>query len=515
LLVDDEINILEGIAKIVDWNGSNAILAGKAYHGQMAFELVSNDPPDIVITDIKMPGLNGVELIEKVLRFHPKVKFIILSGHDEFEFAKTAMKYGVKHYLLKPSNRRKIEEALQEVIVELEQENIRKEFIKNIKANFNKVIPIAKKQFLSEYIVNKSFGMREWDYYQQLFEMQPIHGKVRLIVMVIDDHHDFKQLFALKEIMLGLVNQGMIVHLSTTIGEKAVLLIEDQLLEVLLAKIEEAKGLFSEYYHMKFTTTISNPAKIEQIQRLYKEANDCLTQRFYLGNGSIITMNDLRKYQTNFENIQFDHGKITFALRSGNQQQVQYYLDEFFDEIKRANFEVTVVKSHCLELLMSIIRQAKSEDIEMFLAQITHFQEFETLEEIKTFVEQLSEELALQNYDETRQTQHNIIQKVIHYLKDNISDELLSLSQIADHVVYMNPDYLGRLFKKELGKNFSTYLIELRIEKAIGLMRQSNTVKVFEIANRVGFGNNPRYFGQVFKKHIGVTPTEYKQGVMD
>lgn len=514
LLVDDEINILEGIAKMVDWESYHAVLIGKAYHGQMAFDMIMNDPPDIVITDIKMPGLNGVELIEKVHTFHPNIKFIILSGHDEFEFAKTAMQFGVKYYLLKPSNRIKIGEALKEVILEIKQESMRNEFIENIKEKFKEVIPFAKKQFLSEYIVNKSFGMREWNYYQQLFEMQPIDGKVRLVVMIIDDKHDFKQLFALKEIMLNVVTKDMIVHLSTTIGDRIVILLEDQLLEALLTKIKEVKDLFNQYYHMKFTTTISNPASIEYVQRMYKETNNCLTLRFYLGNGSIITMNDLQKYRTDLKNIQFDYENIIFSLKSGNEEQVQYYIDEFFDIIERANLEVNIVKSYCLELLMSIIRQAKSEDIEVLFAQITHFQEFETLEEIKTFIEQLSQELALQNYNETRQTQHNIIQKVIQYIEDNISDELLSLAQIADHVVYMNPDYLGRLFKKEVGVNFTTYLIELRIEKATGLIKQLDAVKVFEIANRVGFGNNPRYFGQVFKKHTGVTPTAYKQGIL-
>jgi|SRR5690625_809118 len=121
-IVDDEINIVHGIAKLVNWTECQAALSGKAYHGQMALEMIQQDVPHIVLTDIKMPEINGIELIEKVQAQFPHIKFIILSGYDEFEFAKTAMKYGVKHYLLKPTNRKKIEKALKEVISDLEDE---------------------------------------------------------------------------------------------------------------------------------------------------------------------------------------------------------------------------------------------------------------------------------------------------------------------------------------------------------------------------------------------------------
>lgn len=511
LLVDDEINIVQGISKLVDWEKCNATLSGKAYHGKMAFHMIMEDPPDIVLTDIKMPELNGVQLIEKVVLQHPYIKFIILSGYDEFEFAKTAMNFGVKHYLLKPTNRRKIETALKEVIKELESENKKEQFMTKIRHDLQKVLPIAKKQFLKECIMNKSYGSHEWKDYQDLFNIDPVEGKLRLILMVIDKSHKFKHLFALNEIVLEVVNKE-IVYLSTTIGNKVIILLEDQPLSILIEKIKEVQNIFYDYYEMKFTTTVSSPGQLKDIQTLYTEANDCLTQRFYLGNGSIITSDDINKYKSNFTDKQFDVEDIIFSIKSGNVKQVTFSLNEFFQQIKRAKLEVSIVKSHCLELLMSIIRQVNKDKIGIFLQQLLHFHEFRTLEEIKTFITTLSEEIALENYDETRKTQHKIIQEVIRYLEKNLSDNNLTLSKVADEVVYMNPDYLGRLFKKETGEKFSSYLVNLRIKKAIDLMNESDSVKIFEVANQVGFSNNPRYFGQVFKKHTGITPSEYKQG---
>src|SRR5690625_3222190 len=162
-------------------------------------------------------------------------------------------------------------------------------------------------------------------------------------------------------------------------------------------------------------------------------------------------------------------------------------------------------------MLMSIIREISREKINIFFQQMIYFQEFETLEEIKIYILKLAEEITLEKYDDTRKTQHIIIQKVIRYLKDNIDDDRLSLAKVAEEVVYMNPDYLGRLFKKEIGETFTTFLINLRIEKAIQLMHESESMKIFEVANQVGFSHNPRYFGQVFKKHTGFTPSDYKQ----
>ena len=261
---------------------------------------------------------------------------------------------------------------------------------------------------------------------------------------------------------------------------------------------------------MTFTTAISSSAGIEQVQELYKETNDCLTQRFYLGSGSIITVKDIRKYKHNATNTQFNYEDIIFSIRSGNVKHVNCLLQDFFQQIKQENLEVGMVKSYCLELLMYIIRQVKKGQIDIFLQQIVHFQEFKTLQEIKLFIMKIAEEITRVHYDETRKTQHKIIQKVISYVKEHLDDENLSLLKVADEVVYMNPDYLGRLFKKEVGKKFSTYLVHSRVQKAVDLMHEMDEVKVFEIASQVGFGNNPRYFGQVFKKHTGITPSEYK-----
>lgn len=227
LIADDEINILEGIACLVNWEDCGATLVNKAESGRVAFNFIMENPPDIVITDIKMPGMTGVELIEKVHPIFPDIKFIILSGYDEFEYAKTVMQYNVKYYLLKPSNEEKIEEALRKVIEELNEEKGKEQIVANIKSKLQDVLPKAKEQFLKEFITNKKYGLSEWEYISQLFEMKESSQEIKLVVFEIDEDHDFEPVFALKEIAVDYLNNNHTIQLCTTIGERVVLVCEN------------------------------------------------------------------------------------------------------------------------------------------------------------------------------------------------------------------------------------------------------------------------------------------------
>src|SRR5690625_578904 len=124
LLVDDERTILEGISNIIDWESLGTTLCGTAKNGIEALEFIKKNNPDIVISDIMMPGLDGIALLKQVYQTHPHMKWILLSGYGEFEYAQTAMGFGVRHYLLKPSNEEDIYHALKEIVHDLRQEKL-------------------------------------------------------------------------------------------------------------------------------------------------------------------------------------------------------------------------------------------------------------------------------------------------------------------------------------------------------------------------------------------------------
>ncbi|MGY4691560.1 response regulator [Salibacterium sp. K-3] len=510
MVVDDEATILEGIAAMVDWEKCGTRPPVKAFNGQMAFDIIQNNPPDIVLTDIKMPGLNGIELIEKAYDAFPSIRFIVLSGYDEFEFAKTAMKCGVKHYLLKPSNEQKIEEAVQEVVQELEQSREREAFIENIRSHLNKVIPKAKEQFLREFIINKKYDIKEWSYYQELFGLDTQAGPFRLVGFVIDDEFEYEHLFMLKEMLNNEISGCQDILLSTIISERIVLLVEESDTGTLIDHIKAVKKEWQNLHQGTFTTSISSTGSITDLHLLYQEILEGISHRFYLGRGGIVTSEDIRDENHAFKGLTMDHESLLVAIRSGNQEEASEYLDYFFTALKKAKFDVQVVRSHCLELFMSLIRQTDSASMEQLFDRVPVFHTFTSLPEIESFMKETAMSIAETNYTNQRNTQNHLVQEVMNYAQQHLDDESLSISGIASDVFYMNSDYLGKLFKKETGEKFSTYLMKERMEKAKTLIDQTGEVKMFEVAEKVGFGNNPRYFSQVFKKHTGHTPSEYK-----
>ncbi|WP_163536523.1 response regulator [Gracilibacillus sp. YIM 98692] len=269
LLVDDERMILDGIAMIIDWKTLGVQLIGKEKNGLDALNFMEKYQPDIVITDITMPGLDGLGLVAKCTELYPDIKWIFISGYNEFEYARKAMRYGVKHYLLKPCNEQQISEALTDVIKEKENEEKAIHFLQNIK--------------------------------------------------------------------------------------------------------DEAGNL------------------------LFSEKEDILKQ-------------------------------ISQRAMAHNRRRTQKY--------------------------------------------------------------------------------SKVIQQIIDYIHDELDNPNLSLQWLANEHLFMNADYLGKTFKKEVGQRFSSYVTNARMNCAVEMIEKDPDIKVFELAEKLGFGTNPQYFSQLFKRIKGVTPSE-------
>ncbi len=135
----------------------------------------------------------------------------------------------------------------------------------------------------------------------------------------------------------------------------------------------------------------------------------------------------------------------------------------------------------------------------------------ETVQQIHEYIETTAKKITIDYYNRFKSKQTSVISKVIDFVKENLGNPNLSLKMVANKILYMNPDYLGKLFRQETGQRFSVYLTKLRIEKAVDLIVEMDDVKVVTLAEMIGFGDNPQYFSQVFKKYTGYTPSEYRK----
>jgi two-component system response regulator YesN len=147
----------------------------------------------------------------------------------------------------------------------------------------------------------------------------------------------------------------------------------------------------------------------------------------------------------------------------------------------------------------------------MYLKEFVRLDKLDTIQALRDFVEHTAREITSEHYEQTKNKQSSIINRVESIIHSNLHNSQLTLYGVASEMLYMNADYLGKLFKKETGERFSNYVMKARMEKAIELIGEMDDVKVFELAELLGFGDNPQYFSQVFKKHTGFTPSEFKR----
>ena len=513
LLVDDERIILEGLAVVVEWERHGTALAGKAKNGAEALEMIREIRPDIVITDLKMPNMNGLELIAAVREAYPDIVFVILSGYDEFEYAQRAMQYGVRHYLLKPCGEREIMDTLDRVVAELRAAEERKRYTQGIRAQFEKMKPQLRQQLLKEFLTNKTYGMKEWESCRSIFGLPAEGARVRLILFEPDaaSAPEYEQLFALQNISSELIGECAPVHLDAAIGDRVAVLCDAAPLERLMPVIGNVQRVYQAYYGIETTASVSDEADVGSLRRLYKETLESLSGRFYLGGGSIITRADTPQ-PANMLDLP-DAEELARAVRSGSAAEAESLLSDCFRRLKDMRLDVQVAKTYLAELYMVLIRQAPQDRLSGYFERAVSFLASETLRQMERFVLDIAREIASSYYDANLQHRSELVRRMIACVQERLGDETLTLGRLASEVFFMNADYLGRLFRKETGERFSNYLLAARIERAKRLIAESgqSSLRIGAIAEAVGFGNNPQYFSQVFKKHTGLTPTEFKR----
>lgn len=512
LLVDDERIILEGISSMVDWESYGAELAGTTRNGLEAMDFIERTKPDIVISDIKMPGMDGIQLVEWSKEHFPDIAFILLSGYSEFDYARKAMQYGVKHYLLKPCNENAIIEALCEIVAELDGQRNREEVMQSIQTELAKVLPHAKEQFLKELVTNKTYGQRDWDDYRRLFHISEETANVQLILFQLEGGaYEYEHLFAVKNIAQDVLGQS-IVLLGTTIGKHALLLLkENYKQEWLFEKLGEIKHTFRSFYKLDLTIAVSDPSLITEARSMYRDTQECLNYRFYLGEGTIVSKKDIADLIGDTPAFYYDDEQLAMYIKSGDAEGTEQELKRFFLELGSCRMDTVLLKSYVVTLLVSIARQSPSDKLSRYMQTIAKLDDLRTLRAIEQYVIDIAQEITLLHHQSQKSKHSSIINRMIEVVHDNIGESALSLNWVASEILYMNADYLGKLFKKETGDKFSNFVMRLRIDKAVEMIEASEDVKVFELAEMFGFGENPQYFSQVFKKYTGQTPSEYRK----
>lgn len=538
-LVEDEIIIRQSIKNSIDWEKEGYEFVGDASDGELALPVILKEKPDILITDIRMPFMDGLELSRMVKAELPDIKIVILSGYDDFEYAKQAIKIGVAEYLLKPVSSAVLLEHLSEIAEKVRDERedlaLKKVYYQEMQENEE----LIKMKFLGELISGK-LSLADAMEKGKRFHMNLSGPFYRIILFkfIQEDHMQAEQSEALAEAyeaVGGYVDRFRdVFRFQRGVEGWAFLLtsVEEDMETQTKAFIEGLKSVIAPFDTLTWFGGIgSEVARIRELRYSFREADKAFAGRFVQEPNQIISVEQLNFEQQDnefdaniFGEINQFNQIITRFLSNGSLEEVESFVGALFTEISEDHFRSLMIRQYIImDIYATVLTFCKKlrkdagvegevygqwegirENEKILKLAVTTA---ESVDDIKDYIGTLLDHaIELRNTVSGRRYS-DIIQTAKERIERDYMSEDISLNSVAAEVC-MSPSYFSSVFSKEMGKTFIEYLTEVRMEKAKQYLACSS-MKTSEISYEVGY-KDPHYFSYIFKKTQGCTPKEYR-----
>lgn len=533
LLVDDEALIREAISENIKWGELGFELIGACKDGREAIELIEHDRPDLLLTDIFMPYMDGIELSKYVYENCPETKVIIISGYDEFEYAKKAVKYQVLEYILKPITAFELSETLVRVRDRLEEEEDKKKSIKKIRGAYVSNLPLMRGRFLNNLV--QGTGLLE-DTREKFEELKiNLEGRCFAVVLVEgDEFSDFLNhypdvkndlaLFAIYNVTEEIVNDYNCGVTFQNTEDKTIIIFAGPSEAQLAATIDTVcyKVKESIYEYLQIETTICIGKTVFSVNKLslsFEGVKSAIEYRFLLGGNQVFYVRDFENNENHEINKNADISKITgqiiLNIKTNNIKDLDMEIKKFIESIREAYLPKNRSIIHIQNLILSIINAVDSvgvseesifdEERELLnnIYLKKHLKDIEM--DVTKFCHHIAEIMSSERDSFCKK--QAILAK--DYIDKNYGNPDVSLNSVCTYLA-MSTSYFSSVFKNYTGETFIEALTKKRIEKAKNLI-ENTKMKSYEIAESVGF-SDPHYFSITFKKITGKTPTEYAKG---
>jgi len=493
LLVDDELLVRVGIRSTVNWDMLGMTVVGEAEDGEEALRLYRDCQPDLIITDIKMPGMDGLQLTRQIKELDARAKIIILTCHGEFDYAKEALRLGALEYILKPTmmggDLEEVVDRAKKIILE-ERVNERKVTEMELKIRQLQESEQAKRLLrLIDGTEEESRAAPDSD--DSLLCRMPLQA-----VCLLSDN-DFAQWEAMRSTMTGVIRKygmGMTVHDPRNNDLVAVLHFPDiksesAQYEKLHQTAQEIMDTARQFFGIAVTIGLGEPAQaLGRIRASVEQARKSAQCRLFHGRGSIIAFRDLPRTTGRTDAWKSGLQLLRSALAQGDAEQVKRSTHALFAEQIRPTCQPSCVKEAVFELV----------SLTADFSQLETVMRMETLEQMEQwFSRRFAERLAAESERSETGDYSMHVKEALQYIKLRYMHEI-SLTDAAE-AVFLSKNYLGHLFKRDTGRYFSEYLTEYRMEKAKELLKDGS-LKVYAVAMKVGIADQ-RYFSKLFKKH--------------
>ena len=529
LLVDDEILVRDAIRENIDWGKLDCELIGDCENGKQAVEFVKTHEVDIVLTDILMPYMDGMELSHFLHDNYPDILIVIFSGFGEFEYAKKAIQYNVSEYMLKPVTAMeltKVIENMKEKLDSRKKEQRKMESLTQVSQDYHKNANVIRSKALDCLVKctrEVQVSLDELERMGITFQA----ASYRVAVFDIDTYSEMYQMdmdkqqeSALMAFVLFNVGDEIVVR------EKAGVVYQEGNNRVCIIFAGNRTKEFSESIHricheiqkkvkevIGLETSIGIGSWVRSPYELiysYRLAAKAIDYRYLLGGNLLFDMEEKKTDNSIF--LINDLETLTEAIKSGDRRLMEETLGQIETEIKSALVE----KSYACIYLQQVIRaigntcQSLSEEPEKIIAQRETLLKAVTEQRMFSQAASLVEKYAQEVFDELQELNSSSGQRqgmlAMDYIQKNYMDPGLSLNSICSYLK-ISTSYFSTIFKEMTGETFIEVLTRVRMEKAKELL-ENTTMKNYEIAEKVGF-SDPHYFGISFKKITGKTPTEY------
>lgn len=517
LLVDDEVLDLEGMKSFIPWESLGMTVVDAVNNGFTAWEVLQREHIDILVTDVRMPNMTGIELAQKALKIQEDLQVIFVSGYQDFSYIKQAIALNACNYVLKPMQDEELIEELKNVRRELDRLHDRKE----TERAYQQMIPMLKNQLLLQ-ILQKPYDGAMLHVMKREYQLDEINWPVRVILLEVDDMSSWRSNHEELEKPQGL-NEQFFTSLHKELencGFKHICKVTEQRMGVLIdmnkgkAEIQSILKKLGQEYSLTVTVGEGGAAyRYEELHPSYVMAEGALEYKMFRGKGKWILYNEVPTEDRE------DARSLEARLDSLFTAMTNYEIVKIHDEIEAIQLLAShigskfTVRNLGMYIILKLDAHLHTMHEDLFrmlgieLKNLDVLLQFETMDDIFSWLRmkvfEISERLNFRKPSKNGRLVEEIIEALRERLHENIT-----LRDIANRFSF-SPNYLGVLFKEETGYNFSDYVIKLRMERARDLL-VSTKLKIYEVAYQTGYQYLP-YFSRQFKEMYGMTPLEYRR----
>lgn len=527
IIVDDDPRVLRGMKKAIPWERLNIECIGEASDGKAGFDIIMDMQPDIVLTDIYMPVMNGLEMMSALRESNYTGSIIILSGYSDFEYARTALRLKVQDYLSKPITIQTMEESLGRVTAKLEEERAKQSDQDDLKEKINYYKSLISNTWLKSLMLgmedqNAIRNEQKADYLQK--------RKHQVFVVKLDNEHLSVEWEHLQESISCFFSAHTLTHVKNVewieldAAYSALLLSYDE-------KTEDAScQKAAQYVADKVLELVHSKGAGEckvgmgRVKKQWEEIPISTEEAFYalshITLKGIVSYEDMpAKEQSEFltqksafrKPVQF-YRELCDAVKNGRREQAVRIVQDFMQNENERSYSLpsslqTIGKELWIILTYSLYDEGINlEEMIDYQTAASHIEKIHHKEQFQQWllasIDQILSRIQQEEKENIRHKQ--TVEYLIEYI-DSHYHENLTLNQLAEQV-FLSRNYLSQIFKKATGTSFNQYLNTVRMEKAKYLILEGNYL-IYEIAEKVGFKNTP-YFSSMFKKYTGVNPTD-------